>query len=80
MKCAITAPYGPDCPLHNEVTFSPDDSLVLDVSVPIDDPNKMHTGFISDGTNMLVINATFNQLSHVWGQLGKALEEIKELG
>ena len=82
MKCTITAPYGPDCPLHNQVAFSPDDSLVLTIAVPIGDPtarlsDQLSYVAISDGTNQFSIKATVGQLSHIWGQLGKALDEIK---
>lgn len=67
-----------------EISFLPDDSLGLEVSGAISHSasgvdEQLHAVFINDGTNLLVVNATVGQLAHLWGQLGKALDEIRDL-
>lgn len=78
MKYEMISPYGVDYPLLARAYFDPADSVVLRMSTPIgDNPHSLHDVMISDGTNLLAINATTEQLSHLWGQLGKALDEVK---
>ena len=82
MKFTIIAPYESSRVDPNgllaEAIFRPKDSVVLEVSTPIgDNPDDIRRVYINDGTNLLVIEATGAQLSHLWGQLGKALDEEK---